>query len=108
MRLFIAALLTLTAGSTAFAGVTQQQCESLSKPVYEKFPAVQTRDDEVTLSPQKCALVKDLIKVYEDYVAKADKMSCPFAYNEGKKVGGAAERADMLAGLRKVYKENCR
>ncbi|WP_148415736.1 hypothetical protein [Noviherbaspirillum massiliense] len=106
MRLLIATLLTIMAVSTAHAA-TQQQCEALSKPVETKMTAL-SQIDERTPTPYTCSRVNDLIKMYVDYQAQADKLNCPFAYESGQRVGGAAERASLVNDMKKAYAEKCR
>lgn len=35
-------------------------------------------------------------------------MNCPFAYVGGQKLGGAAERADLIADIKAAHNEKCR
>ena len=107
MRLLAALMLSLTVGSVAHAQ-SQQQCEALFKPLEAKFETMPKLDDEDKPTPQTCARGKDVIKAYEDYTAKADKMNCAFAYLNGQKIGGKAERADLLKDMKQAYKEKCR
>lgn len=107
MRLVLAALLTVTSGLHAAHAATQQQCEALLKPVEEKVAGFEKmRGDKPT--PQDCARSSDLIKLYTTYQKQADGMNCPFAYVAGQKIGGAAERADMLADIKQAHNEKCR
>jgi hypothetical protein len=107
MRLFIASLLIITAGSTSTAyAATQQQCEVLAKPMEAKMAVLQKDDGKPT--PQFCARTSEVIKLYVDYQAQADKLNCPFAYVSGQKIGGAAERADLIMDMKKAYSEKCR
>ncbi len=106
MRLFIASLLTITACSTAYAA-TQQQCEALAKPVEARMDALQRLDDGKP-TPQNCARANEVIKMYVGYQAQADKLNCPFAYLSGQKIGGAAERADLVSDMKQAYGEKCR
>lgn len=105
MRLLIASLLTITVGSSAYAA-TQQQCEALSKPMDAKMAVLQKDDGKPT--PQSCARASEVIKLYVDYQGQADKLNCPFAYVSGQKIGGAAERAQLVADLKGAYREQCR
>jgi hypothetical protein len=107
MRLFVASLLMITAGSlsTAYAA-TQHQCEALMKPMDDKMAVLQKEDAKPT--PQSCARANEVIKLYADYKVQADKLNCPFAYVSGQQIGGAAERADLIADMKKAYSEKCR
>lgn len=96
----------MTAGSAAWAA-TQQQCEALMKPMEAKFAGM-PRMDEGKPTPQSCARANEVIKAYVEYQAQADKLNCPFAYVSGQKIGGAAERADLIADMKKAYSEKCR
>jgi len=108
MRLILAAVLALTVGTTAHAQ-NQQQCEALAKPIEAKIAPFQNDDPEdEKATPQRCAQTKELIKLYEEYKVKADKLNCPFAYVEGKKLGGADMRVELLADIKQAYKEKCR
>lgn len=104
-RLLLASSVALAA-TTAHAA-TQQQCEALMKPVEAKMEGIQKLDDGKA-SPQNCARAKEVIRLYVDYQGQADKLNCPFAYVSGQKIGGAAERADLIAELKKSYAEKCR
>jgi len=107
MRLFLAALLTMTGGLTAAHASTQQQCEALLKPVSAKIaslPDIKNRKP----TPQECAQSAEAIKMYVGYQAQADRMNCAFAYVGGQKIGGAEERAELLADIRKAHAEKCR
>lgn len=106
MRTLIAALLAVSAGSTAFAA-TQQQCEALLKPIEARMEGMQ-RLDEGKATPQNCGRARDMISLYSDYRTQADKLGCPFAYVSGQKIGGAAERADLIAEMKQAYAEKCR
>ena len=106
MRLFLAALLTIAAASTAHAA-TQQQCEALFKPIEAKMDGIQ-RIDENKPTPQDCARANEVIKMYVSYQAQADKLNCPFAYVSGQKIGGKAERADLISEMKQGYSEKCR
>jgi len=106
MRLLIATLLTITAGSTAYAA-TQQQCEALAKPIEAKMDALQ-RIDEDKPTRQDCSRASEVIKLYGAYQAQADKLNCPFAYASGQKIGGAAERANLAGDMKQAYNEKCR
>lgn len=107
MRLVLAALLTMTAGLQTVHAATQQQCESLSKPVEEKISGLQDMH-EGKPSAQDCARTAEVIKLYASYRVQADRMNCPFAYVGGQKIGGASERADLLADIKQAYSEKCR
>jgi hypothetical protein len=107
MRLVLAALLTMTCGLTATHAATQQQCEALAKPVEAKIDSLPDIKGGKP-SPQDCARASEVIKLYTSYQAQADRMSCPFAYAGGQKIGGAAERADLLADIKQAYAEKCR
>jgi hypothetical protein len=105
MRLLVASLL-LIAGASAHAQ-SQQQCEALFKPIEARLePLQQQTNDKPT--PQACAQAREVIKAYTQYQAQADKMNCPFAYAGSQKIGGAAERADMMADMKKAYSAKCR
>jgi hypothetical protein len=105
MRLLIASLLAITACSTAYAA-TQQQCEELAKPMEAKMAVLQKDDNKPT--PQSCARASEIIKSYVSYQGQADKLNCPFAYVSGQKFGGAAERAELIADMKKAYSDKCR
>jgi hypothetical protein len=105
MRLLVASILMFVAGGAAHAE-SQQQCEALYKPVDAKLVAVAEAGEKPT--PQACAKAKDAIKAFSQYQAQADKMGCAFAYIPGQRIGGAAERADLLADMQKAYKEKCK
>lgn len=104
---FAFASLFLFASATAASAATQQQCEALIKPVETRFQELEKFKDEKP-TPQACARARDSIKVYADYVVKADKMGCPVAYVSGQAVGGKEERAELMAELKKAYAEQCR
>ena len=106
MRILVASLLTVAA-SSAFAA-TQQQCEALMKPVEAKLAGMPKLEDDSKPSPQTCARGREVIKSYVDYTAQADKLNCPFAFVSGQKIGGAAERADLIADMKQAYSEKCR
>lgn len=108
MRFPTAALLTLSIAAPLAQAATQQQCEALMKPVQAKMDTMQKLDDDEKPSPQTCARGKEVISLYADYAAQADKLNCPFAYVSGKQLGGKAERAELIADLRQAYKEKCR
>jgi hypothetical protein len=106
MRLLFASLVMLAAATAAHAE-PQQQCEALAKPINAKIEAVSEAGDNPT--PQACAKLKDAISAYTPYKAQADKMGCPFAYaGPGQKIGGAAQRAELLADMQKVHREKCK
>lgn len=106
MRLFLAALLAVTTNlSTAHAG-TQQQCETLAKPVEAKMESAPDLEESKP-TPQNCARAAALIELYTSYQSQADGMNCPFAYVEGQEIGGAEERAELLAGIKQAYTEKC-
>jgi hypothetical protein len=107
MRLLVASLLMTVAGAPAYAQ-SQQQCEALARPVEAKMAPLQQRKENAKPTPQDCAQAKEVIKAYIQYQAQADKLNCPFAFVGGQKIGGAAERADLLADIKKDYSENCR
>ncbi|GIZ53357.1 hypothetical protein [Noviherbaspirillum aridicola] len=107
MRILPAVLLTLASTSLAHAA-TQQQCEALMKPVEAKMEGMQKLKDGDKPSPATCARGKEVIRLYADYAAQADKLNCPFAYVSGQKFGGKAERAELIADLQEAYKEKCR
>lgn len=104
---FALASLFLFATATAASAATQQQCEALLKPVEAKFQQLEKFKNEKP-TPQACAQARDSLKVYGDYVAKADKMGCPMAYINGQQIGGKEERAELMADLKKAYAEQCR
>lgn len=106
MRSLIAIPLAVSC-ATAFAS-TQPKCEALMKPVEAKMAVMQKLDDDTNPSPQTCARGKEVINMYVEYTAQADKLNCPFAFVSGQKIGGASERADLIADMRKAYKEKCR
>ncbi|WP_205609942.1 hypothetical protein [Noviherbaspirillum galbum] len=106
MRILIVTFLAMTAASTFAA--SQQQCEALMKPVEAKLSGMPKLDDDSKPSPQTCARGRDVIKNYVDYAAQADKLNCPFAFVSGQQIGGAAERADLIADMKKAYSEKCR
>lgn len=106
MRLALAALLTITGLQTAHAA-TQQQCEALLKPVETKVASL-PKMREGKPSPQDCARASDAIKLYVGYQVQADQLNCPFAYVGGQKIGGAPERAELIADIKKAYSEKCR
>jgi len=107
MRLFLAALFTMTAGLPMAHAATQQQCETLAKPIEAKIAGFQKmRDGKPTA--QDCARSSELIKLYIDYQAHADRLNCPFAYVGGQKLGGASERADLIADIKQAHNEKCR
>ncbi|HJV76284.1 MAG TPA: hypothetical protein VJ654_18835, partial [Noviherbaspirillum sp.] len=106
MRTFIAVLLfTFTTCSLA---ATQQQCEALMKPVEPKLASMQKLEDDAKPTPQTCALGKEVIQLYVNYTAQADKLNCPFAYIPGQQIGGKAERANLIADMKQAYNEKCR
>ncbi len=104
---FVLASLFMFAAATAANAANQQQCEALIKPVEAKFDQLQKFKDEKP-TPQACARARDSLKVYGDYIAKADKMGCPMAYINGQGFGGKEERAELMADLKKAYAEQCR
>ena len=107
MRFMLTALLAVTVGTAAHAQ-NQQQCEALAKPVEAKIASLQNDDPEdERATPQRCAQAKEVIKLYEAYKVKADKLNCPFAYVEGKKLGGPQMRAELVADIKQAYKEKC-
>lgn len=106
MRTFLTALL-LTFATCSFAA-TQQQCEALMKPVDPKLAKMQKLEDDSKPTPQTCALAKEVIQLYVNYTAQADKLNCPFAYASGQQIGGKAERADLIADMKQAYNEKCR
>lgn len=110
MRSLIALFLAASTGVAVAA--TQQQCEALAKPVEAKIDALQKLDEKrkenTKPSPQVCARGKEVLSMYIEYTAQADKLNCPFAFSSGQKIGGAAERADLIADLKKAYIEECR
>jgi len=105
MRLFIAALLTISTISSFAA--TQQQCEALMKPVEAQMSAMPKLDKDSKPTPQHCARGKEVIQLYANYVAQADKLNCPFAYVSGHQIGGKAERADLITDMKQAYNEKC-
>lgn len=104
MRLILTVLLTCCVASTAYAA-SQKECEALMKPVNAKLEGVQRLDKP---TPKACAQSGEAIKAYVEYQAQADKLNCPFAYVSGQKIGGAAERADLINDMKAAYKEKCR
>jgi len=99
--------LTITAGLHPAHAATQQQCEALLKPVEAKVATLpKIRDRKPT--PQECARSAEAIKLYTSYQAQADSMNCPFAYVAGQTFGGAPERAELIADLKKSHNETCR
>lgn len=106
MRILIVSVLAML-GNLAFAA-TQQQCEALMKPVEAKMATMPQSVEDSKPSPQTCARSKDVIKTYVDYTAQADRLNCPFAFVSGQKVGGAAERAELIADMKKAFSEQCR
>lgn len=106
MCLILTLILALGAVSTAYAA-TQKECEALMKPVEAKLAGIQ-RLDKGKPTPQACAQSGEAIKSYVEYQAQADKLNCPFAYVSGQKIGGAAERADLINDMKAAYKEKCR
>lgn len=107
MRLFLAALLSMTAALHTAHAATQQQCESLLKPVQMKVASLPNMK-EGKPSSKDCERAAEAIKLYVSYQAEADRMNCPFAYVEGQTIGGAPERAEVIAGIKKAYSEKCR
>lgn len=107
MRLILTALLAMTAGLSSAHAATQQQCETLAKPVEAKIAALQDIP-EGKPNPRDCARTAEAIKMYATYQTQADRMNCPFAYASGQKIGGAAERAELLADMKKAHSEHCR
>jgi hypothetical protein len=106
MRILIITFLAMTATSTFAA--SQQQCDALMKPVEAKMNSMPKLDDESKPSPQTCARGRDVIKTYVEYAAQADKLNCPFAFVSGQQIGGVAERADLIADMKKAYSEKCK
>jgi len=107
MRFILASLLMIATASAANAA-SQQQCEALMKPMEAKVATLPKLKDEEKPSPQTCARGREVIKMYDDYVAKADKMNCPFMYISGKPHGGKEERAQMMSAIKEKFDEKCR
>ncbi|HYD97303.1 MAG TPA: hypothetical protein VEC01_18405 [Noviherbaspirillum sp.] len=107
MRLVLAALLTMTSALNTAHAATQQQCESLIKPLEAKIDSLpHMRGNKPT--SKDCASAAEMIKLYAGYQVQADRMNCPFAYVAGQAIGGAPERADLIAEIKKAYSEKCR
>lgn len=107
MRLAITALFMFTLTAQCAHAATQQQCETLAKPVEAKISGIQDMH-EGKPSAKDCARTAEAIKMYADYQTQADKLNCPFAYMGGQKIGGAPERAELLADMKQAYGEKCR
>jgi hypothetical protein len=107
MRTFLFAMFAITTGLNGAHAATQQQCESLLKPIEAKTASLQNHHSRKP-TPQDCARGAELIKMYVTYQSEADKLNCPFAFVSGQKIGGAAERAELVAELKKSYSEECR
>lgn len=107
MRLFLAALLTMTAVLHTAHAATQQQCESLFKPIETKIANLQDMK-EGKPSAKDCQRAAEVIKLYVNYQAEADRMNCPFAYAGEQKIGGAPERAELISDMKQAYNEKCR
>lgn len=107
MRLTMSALFMIALATQTAHAATQQQCESLAKPVEAKIAGIQDMH-EGKPSAKDCARTAEVIKMYAGYQAQADKLDCPFAYVSGQKLGGAPERAELLADMKQAYGEKCR
>lgn len=107
MRLVLTALLTMTAALQTAHAATQQQCETLAKPVEAKIATMQDMH-EGKPTAQDCARAAEVLKLYASYQSQADRLNCPFAYVSGQKIGGAQERADLMADMKKAVSEKCR
>ncbi|RJF92660.1 hypothetical protein [Noviherbaspirillum saxi] len=107
MRTFLFALFAMTTGINTANAASQQQCEALLKPIEAKMDRMQSMDTGKP-TPQACARGAEMIKMYVSYKAEADKLNCPFAFVSGQKVGGAPERAELIADMKKAYSEQCR
>jgi hypothetical protein len=101
----------LLLGNMASAMASQQQCESLQEQVSEKLARFEREDDSDDdtrkLTAQECRDFREAIKIYETYTGQADHLNCAFAYFQGQKIGGAPERAELLADLKKELKASC-
>lgn len=108
MRLVLAALFTLTSALHTAQAATQQQCEALLKPIEMKVATLPNMR-EGKPSVQDCARASEVLKLYVNYQTQADRLNCPFAYlGGGQTMGGAPERAELIASLKKVHSEKCR
>ncbi|HEY0844753.1 MAG TPA: hypothetical protein VGE12_05270 [Noviherbaspirillum sp.] len=107
MRLLLTALFMMASGLHNVHAATQQQCETLAKPVEAKIASLPDMD-EIKPTKRDCTRAAEAIKMYAGYQAQADRLNCPFAYLNGQTIGGAAERADLLADMKQAYSEKCR
>lgn len=107
MRLALTAFFMIASAAHTAHAATQQQCEQLAKPVEAKIAGIQNMK-EGKPTAKDCASTAEIIKMYASYQAQADKLNCPFAYVGGQKLGGAEERADLLADIKQAYGEKCR
>lgn len=106
----------LLLGDMAGAMASQQQCEALQNQVSEELARFEREDDSDEddsdddtrkLTAQECRDFREAIRIYETYKGKADRLNCAFAYVGGQKIGGAPERAELLAELKKELKASC-
>lgn len=106
----LAALLLLSGVESAIA--SQQQCEALQKQFSANTAKFDRSDkpeksESEKLTAQECRDFREYIKIYGTYQSQADSLNCAFAYHEGKRIGGAHERAELMADLRKELKKSC-